>query len=139
MSFRSRVVAIPLVLDLRMFTDSTSTYKILDLDVPELEGLLPHAEALSLEWLLDQVATNEIDWNIDAFVGWDRDHELGAVAFFAADQTAAGPQLAVPANFTSGNWRRHVRLQLKWRLHTGVSVPKEGKFSAILYVTTKGT
>jgi hypothetical protein len=27
---------------------------------------------------------------------------------------------------------------LKWRLHTGVSTPKSGKLSIILYVTLKG-
>ncbi len=122
-----------------MFTDSTGTYKVLELPAAELQDLLPHAESLSLEWLLDQVATNEIDWNIDAITGWNRDNEAAAVAFFSPnDQTAAGPQVAAPANFTSASWRRHVRLQLKWRLHTGVSVPKEGRLSAILYVTLKG-
>ncbi len=138
MSIRSRVRPIALVFQARLFTDSTGTYKVLELDVPELEGLLPHAESLALEWLLDQVATNEVDWNLDAIAGWDRDHEVGPVALFAADQTAAGPGLATITNLTSASYRRHVRLQLKWRLHTGVSVPKEATFSAILYVTTKG-
>lgn len=139
MRIQSRVVAISIVVDARLFCDSTSVSKIVDLDVPELEGLLPHADSLMVEWLLDKVATNEIDWNIDGIVGWDRDHELSPVAFFASDQTAAGPQLAAPANFTSGNFRRHCRLQLRYKLHAGVSVPKEGFLNVVLYVTTKGS
>ena len=138
MPIRSRVVAIALADDLRMYTDSTGTYKVLDLDVPELEGLLPHAESIQLEWLLDQCAINEIDWNIDVFVGWDRDHEIASFTAFAGDQTASGAQLATLTAWATSSYRRHVRLQLKWRLHTGVIIPKEAMFSAILYVNTKG-
>jgi len=136
---QSRVIPIALVIDARLFADSTSVAKVIDLDVPELQGLLPHADSLSLEWLLDQVANNEIDWNLVGIVGWDRDHEIAPVDFFSADQTAAGPQLGAPANFTAGNFRRHCRVQLRYKLHAGVSVPKEGKLNVILYVTTKGT
>lgn len=121
-----------------MYTDSTGTWKVLDLDVPELQGLLPHAESMQLEWLLDQCATNEVDWNIDVIVGWDRDHEVAPFTAFASDQTASGAQLSTLTAWATSNYRRHVRLQLKWRLHTGVTVPKEAMFSAILYVTTKG-
>jgi len=138
MALRSRVVALPVAASLRLFTDSTGTYKVLDIDLPELEGLLPHAESIALEWLLDQCATNEVDWNIDAIVGWDRDHELAPFGVFAADQTTSGPGLATLTAWLSSNYRRHVRLQLRWRLHTGVTVPKEAVFSALLYVTTRG-
>ena len=46
-------LAIPLGAELRLFSDGTSTYKVLDLDVPELEELLPHADSLPLEWLFE--------------------------------------------------------------------------------------
>ena len=49
---KSRVVAISLVDGLALFSDSTSTYKVEDLDIPELADLLPHAESLQLHWLL---------------------------------------------------------------------------------------
>jgi len=139
MSLRSRVVTIPLAHELRLFTDvAGGAYKELDLDVPELDGLLPHAESMQLEWLLDQVANDQIDWNIEAFPGWDRNNEGSMVLFFNLDQSLAGAQLATITNFTTASYRRHVRPTLRWRLHTGVSVPKEARFSAILYVTTKG-
>lgn len=138
MALRSRVIALPIAAALRLYTDSVGTYKVLDIDLPELEGLLPHAESIALEWLLDQCATNEVDWKLHAYVGWDRDHELPPFAAFASDQTAAGPGLATLTAWASSNYRRHARLQLKWRLHTGVTVPKEALFSGVLYVTTKG-
>ncbi len=139
MSFRSRVVSIALCVDQRLFSSDNQNYTTIDLDVPELEGLLTHADSLACEWLLDRVANNELDWNIVARVGWDRDNEISAVNFFASDQSTAGAQLATPANFTSGNWRRHCRLQLTFKLHSGVTVPKEGRLNLILHVTTKGT
>jgi hypothetical protein len=136
---KSRVVAISLVDGLALFSDSTSTYKVEDLDIPELADLLPHAESLQLHWLLEDVAVNEIDWNIDAFPGWDRNHEAASVSFFAADRTDVGPVLAAITNVTAAvQYMKHFRLLLRWRLHTGVSSAKSGKLSAILYVTLKG-
>lgn len=140
---QSIVIAIPLAVDFSTFSDSTSTYKVHELDVPRMQDLLPHAASLQLHWLLDDVSSNEIDWNIDAYVGWDREHELAALPFFVsggnpADQTASGPGLAAITNLlASSHYMRHIRLLLKWRLHTGVSVPKQGTWSAILYVTLK--
>ena len=140
MELQSRVVAIELLSEVSLFTDSTSTDKTMDLEVPELEGLLPHAESLSLEWLLRDCLPNEIQWNILAYVGWDRENELPSpVAFFSTVQSATGPQLAALTNVSTSNYRRHMRLVLQWRLVSGVSVPKQGTLSAILYVTTKGT
>ena len=138
MPFRSRVVSIPICVDQRMFSSDNANYTTIDLDVPELEGILTHADSLLCEWLLDRVASSELDWNLVARVGWDRDNEIGAVNFFSPDQSTAGPQLAAPANFGSGNWRRHCRLQLIFKLHSG-TVPKEGRLNLILHVTTKGT
>jgi hypothetical protein len=141
MTFRSRVVAIPIVTKHRMFSSSTSTYTIENLeDLEELKELLPHAESMQLHWLLDDVATNEIDWNIDAFVGWDRDHEITpAKSMLTTDATASGPGLAVTAGIVAAtDYMRHCRLQLKWRLHAGVNTLKEAMISIILYVTTKG-
>lgn len=135
MRTRSRVLSIVLCDRERLFTDS-GTFRSRELEVPELTELLSSAESLSLEWLLDGVATNEVDWNIDAYTSWDRAHENTPVSFFAAVQTTAGPGLANPSNFTSASWTRHCRLQLKWALHTGVTVPKEALLSAVLYVTT---
>ncbi len=143
MAVRSRVVAIPFTLKFRMFADSTSTYKYDDLDLPELAGLLPHAESMQLQGLLD-VGINEIDWNVDFFAGWDRDHELTSLPFFGSgatpsDQTTAGPGMAAITNIpATTHYMQHVRLQLKWRLHTGVTVPQEATFSGVLYVTLKG-
>lgn len=143
MAFRSRVVSVPLALDLLLFSDAAGAgYKTLALDAPELDGLLPHADSLQLEWLLDQVGNGEIEWNILAYVGWNRDNELPSpVEFFnpASEPSNAGPQLASPSNFTSSNWRRHVRLVLRWRVKAGATPPKQAKFSAILHVTTKGS
>jgi hypothetical protein len=132
-------VTIPLAHEVRLFSDlANSTYKDLDLEPPELAGLLPHAESIQLEWLLDQVTNDQIAWNIEAFPGWDRNNEGPMVLFFGTDQSAAGPQLATITNFTSASYRRHVRLALKWRLFSG-TVAKEARFSAVLYVTTKGS
>jgi len=139
MSFRSRVVSIAICVDQRLFSSDNANYTTVDLDVPELDGILTHADSLACEWLLDRVATNDVDWNIVALVGWDRDNEQPPVNFFASDQSTAGSQLAAPANFTSGNWRRHCRLQLIYKLHAGVTVPKEGRLNLVLHVTTKGT
>jgi len=69
MSFQSRNIEIPLIDNQIIYADSNSTYKLLFLDVPALEGLLPHAEGLWVESLLMNCAVDEIDWNIDAFVG----------------------------------------------------------------------
>lgn len=140
---QTSVIAVPLTLEVSLFADSTSTYKFHELNTPLLRELLPHAASLQLHWLLDDVASNEIDWNIDAYVGWDREHELAAVPFFVsggnpADQTASGPGLAAVTNLlASSHYMRHARLLLKWRLHAGVTVPKQGTWSAILYVTLK--
>ena len=140
MAFRSSVVAIPILEDRRLFTDSTSTYKTLDLEVPQFGRAAASLRIpAQLEVRLDQVSNNEVDWNIDAIAGWDRNHENSAVAFFASDQSTAGPQMLSPSNFVTSTWRQHVRLQLQWRLHTGITAPKEGKYSAILYGTTKGS
>lgn len=144
MIFKSRVVVVPVVLRHRLFADSTTTYKLLDLDLPELQELLPHAESMQLQWLLDDVATNEVDWNVDFYAGWGRDHELAPLPFFGsgatpADLTAAGPGMANVTNVPAAtHYMRHARPVLKWRLHTGVTVPKEAVFSGALYVTTKG-
>lgn len=140
---QSIVVKIVLGEGIALFADSTSTYKLLDLNVVQIEDLLPHASAMTLEVLLDKVATNEIDWNIDAFPGWDRDHELAVVPVFGSgatpsDQTTAGPQLLAVTNITqASHYMQHMRLILKWRLHTGVSVAKQAAWSANLYVTLK--
>jgi len=136
---RSRVVPIILVDALQIFSESTSTYKVEDLDVPELADLLPHAESMQLHWLLEDVVINELDWNIDAFPGWDRNHEASAIAVFATDKTDVGPQLAPVTTIAAATqYMKHLRMLLKWRLHTGVSTPKSGKLSIILYVTLKG-
>lgn len=140
---QSIVVKIVLGEGIPLFADSTSGYKLLDLDVIQLRNLLPNAASMTLEVLLDDVATNEIDWNVDAFPGWDRDHEIAAVPFFGtgatpSDQTTAGPQLLAVTNVAAGtHYMQHMRLVLKWRLHTGVSVPKQAAWSGNLYVTLK--
>lgn len=127
-------------MDFAISTDSTSysTAKSLSLDIPELEGLLPHAEAIWLEALLLNCADNEINWNIDARVGYDRDNEGSPVAFLAADQTLSG-STRVDSSLASSNHRRHARLTLKWKLHTGISVMKQARISLTLYVKTVGT
>lgn len=136
----NRVVAIVLLDKLRMFADSTSLYKVQDLDVRQLQGLLPLAESIEVQWLLENVATNEVDWNIDAYPGWDRDHENSVVSFFAVDQSATGAQMSAITNLVKAqHYMRHLRLQAKWRLHTGVGAPKEARLSAVAYVTLKGT
>ena len=140
MELQSRVVAIELAMNLSLFSDTSASTKKLDLDVPELEGLLPHAESLSLEWLLRDCGPNELEWNVMAYVGWDRENELPSpAAFFATFQSATGAQLATLTNVSSTNYRRHSRLVLEWKLVTGVTTPKQGTWSAILYVTTKGS
>jgi hypothetical protein len=140
MTLRSRVVGIPIVTKHRMFSSNPNAYTIENLeDLEELKELLPHAESMQLHWLLEGVLVNEIDWNLDPFVGWDRDHELAAKPMLTTDSTAPGPGLAVTAGIVAANdYMRHCRLQLKWKLHAGVSTPKEATLSAILYVTTKG-
>jgi len=136
----NRVVAIVLLDKIYLLADSTATYKVKDLDIRQLQGLLPYAESIEIHWLLENVATNEIDWNIDAYPGWDRDHELSAVACFGTDQTAPGPQMSAITNLLkSQHYMRHLRLQAKWRLHVGVGAPKEARLSAVAYVTLKGT
>lgn len=140
---QSNVVVVPLGDALPLFVDSTSTYKVLDLNTPQLRNLLPHAGGITLEVLLDDVATYEIDWNIDAYPGWDRDHELAAVPFFGSgasptDQSLTGPQLLAVTNVNpASHYMQHIRLVLKWRLHTGVSVPKQAAWSSRLDVTLK--
>lgn len=139
MRLPSRVVAIAIARDFRMFADSTGTYKVEDLSTPQFADLLPYAESMQLQWLLEDVAVNEIDWNLDAYPGWDRDHELAPVALFAADQTAIGSLMSNITTLTPAtHYMRHLRLQLRWRLRAGVTVPKEAKFSAVIYVTLKG-
>lgn len=86
----SDVVAIVLCDGAWIYADSTSTYKVEDWVVRQLQGLLPRAVAMELHWLLEDVSANEIDWNIDAYPGWDRDHENAAVSFFGTDSTAVG-------------------------------------------------
>jgi hypothetical protein len=133
----SRVVVIPLVDDLQIYADSSSNYRTLNLDVPELQGLLPHAEAVWVEACLTNCADGEIDWNIDAFVGYDRDHELSAVSFFSSVQNTAASVKVDAANLTNSYYRRHARLVLKWKA-TVTSTVKSGKISVILYVRTAG-
>lgn len=134
---QSIVVKIVLAEQIPLFTDDNN-YKLLDLKVEALENLLPNAASMTLEVLLDQVATNQVDWNIDAYAGWDRDHELAAAAFFAADQATAGPQLLAVTNVVAAtHYMQHLRLVLKWRLRAGVTVPKRPFWSANLYVTLK--
>lgn len=138
MSMKTRVVAIALLNEVRLFTDDATGWTNLDIEAPELEGLLPYADSLQIQWLLDQVGAEQIEWNIEAYVGWDRNHELSApVAFFATDQSTAGPGLATLVNFSSAHYFRHVRLRLRWRLN-GATSAKSAVLSANLYVTTKG-
>lgn len=138
MSFQSRNIEIPLIDNQIIYADSNSTYKLLFLDVPALEGLLPHAEGLWVESLLMNCAVDEIDWNIDAFVGFDREHELqNAQAFFASDVSTIGSQKLDASNLTSAYYRRHARLVVRWKLHSG-STPKQGNLSIVLYVKTVG-
>lgn len=138
MSARSRVVPVLIADRLRLYADTGGT-RVFDVSAPEISGLLPHAESLQLQWLLEGVANNEIDWNIDAFTGWDRNHELPPASFFASPgMTTPGPGLATITNFTASNYFRHCRLQVKWALHSGVTTAKEGIYSAILFATLKG-
>lgn len=134
----SIVVAIPLAEAMNLFAESTSNYQSHQLETPMLRDLLPHAASMSLHVLLDGLAVNEIDWNIDAYAGWDREHELTSVLFYSSDQTAVGPQILAVTNVSaSTHYLKHMRLVLKWRLHTRVSAPRRGRWSAILYVTLK--
>lgn len=136
---RTRVMEILLVDGMELYADSTSTYKTLDLVVPQLEGLMPHAEKVWVEALLTNCSQDEIDWNVDTYSGFDRDHENAAVAFFAADQSAAGSTRLDAANWTTADYRRHTRLALRWRLHNGVGTPKNGRFSLSMFVQTWGS
>jgi hypothetical protein len=136
---KSRVLEIVLVEDFAVYADVVGTYRTLNLDVPELEGLLPHAETIWVESLLTNCANAEIGWNIDAYVGFDRDHEIGPQKFFTNDLNTADSLRTDANNFTAPNfYRRHARLVLKWTLASGVTSPKQGKLSAVLFVKLVG-
>lgn len=136
---RTRVIAIPIVAKLQVFSNSETVSATLDLDVPELQGLLPQAESIEAHWMLNNLAADILDWNLLGTPGFDRDHELSATAFFATDQSAIGSQKSAITNFGTSLYMQHVRLQLRWRLHDVASpVAAQGELSLTLYITTKG-
>ncbi len=144
MGVRSRVIGILFAPRRNEFGSRTNTSKVEGRDVPEPEGLVPHRESIQHRWLLDDVGINEIDWNVDLFAGWGDDHEVTSLPFFGngatpTDQTTAGPGMVAITNIpATTHHMQRVRLQLKWRLHTGVTVPREATCCGVLYVTLKG-
>lgn len=138
---RTRVVPITICLKLPVFSSSEGTYSTLDLDVPEMQGLLPQSDSIDVHWMLNNVAVDIIEWNIVGYAGFDRDHEVTGLAFFNTDQAAIGSQKLAATNFPSStHYQQHVRLQLRWKLKdVATPVPSTGELSIVLYVTTKGT
>lgn len=134
MNMRSRIVAIPLVANYDIY--AVDAYKRLSLDLPALEGLFPHAEAVWVEALFLNVADNEIKWGIEAMVGYDRDNELSAQDLFA-DQSTAG-SVKVDGTMATSLYRQHTRLVLRWKLYTPGGAKLSGRLSATLYVKTAG-
>ena len=136
---RSRVLCIPLMSQFHLWSDNT-TQKQVPLEIPGLDGLLPHCEAIWVESLTTGCANGDIDWNIIGYAGFDRNSELAGQPFFniaGAGVTLVGSQKNDATAFTSSYYRQHLRLELAWKLVTGAAA-KQAQLSANLYLKTVG-
>jgi len=138
---RSRVICIPLMSRFQLWSDSSGSLKKRPLEIPGLDGLLPHAEGIWVESRTTGCADGDIDWNLVGYVGFDRDSELPQGQNFfnisGAGVTLAGSQKNDATNFGSFYYRQHLRLELVWKLVAGSSA-KQAELSANMYVKTAG-
>jgi hypothetical protein len=134
--FRSRTVVIPLLKEFRVITDSDS-YQYVDLEVPALIGLLPHAEAIDLLYVTADPADSDVAWNIELFYGFDRNHEAAsAVPILGSDITTVAPNRAT-SGITSDKYQMHARTRLRYKRATA-SGTRKALLSAVHLVRTVG-
>ena len=139
---RTRILRFPLVSCFPFWIDDNANQKKQPLDIPGLDGLLPHAEGIWVESLTTGCADNDLDWNIIGYAGFDRNSELPGQPFFSigggggTGVRLVGSQKYDANNFTSNYYRQHLRLELAWKLVAGTA--KQGSLSAVMYVKTAG-
>lgn len=107
---RTRILRFPLVSCFPFWSDDNANQEKQPLDIPGLDGLLPHAEGIWVESLT---------------TGWG-----------GTGVRLVGSQKYDANNFTSNYYRQHVRLELAWKLVAGTA--KQGSLSAVMYVKTAG-
>jgi hypothetical protein len=133
---RYRTVLISLLKDYPVVTDSDNDTTA-DLEVPELEGLMPYAESVELMYVVTEAAASDISWNFDVYYGMDRNHEAAApVDLLAANITTVAPN-RVASTITSDKYQMHWRLRLKYKRATA-SGTRRARITAILLVKTVG-
>lgn len=109
---KSRMVVIEVCDKVRLTTDGTMTPCYLDLEVPEIEDLLPHVEELTLVTLTECRTTNH-EWNVVFRSGFDRDHQADTpVKIGPAANSAANGSARHTAITDTSDFNLSTRLQL---------------------------
>jgi hypothetical protein len=135
---RSRVVIIPLLTRFVARTEGTANAQFLDLEVPELVNLLPHAEDVTLYTLTEQRTPNH-EWNIALRSGYTRTFENSNPVYLGpALHIVTNGSVRHPPNSTLANFQLESRVQLMTKNATGVTTFESAVVSATLAVRTYG-
>lgn len=139
---QSRVLVIPLCKKVRLVTapavnDFTNPAEraYLELDVPDITWLLPHAEELTAVTLAENQSAN-LRWGVFGYSGFDRGSE-GAVFQIGAAVSANGSLRHTPYT-TLTSFLLESRLLLGYGYATGSAGAWSGVVSAALIVKTVG-
>ncbi len=91
---QSKIILIPLFRDMILTTDGSVTPVIYDLNAPKFRNALPYAASLTLYSLtVGENATNDVEWNVGFFSGFDRSREFAPV-----EKLVTSPATGINAN-----------------------------------------
>lgn len=140
MSTFSRVILIPLFRDMSVATNGSPLSKTtLDLDVPRVRELLPHAEAIFLIVNTGGLPTAAVvDWNVAFISGFGREHVPPSAVDISSSAFDVDGAKRSAEYTTLTNFLPDTRLQAWWRNASGVNGPKSAALSAILGVRLFG-
>ncbi len=134
-----KVLLVELFKDMPVTTLGTSEgVTILNLEVPQIRGILPKAASLALYGLVTEVAATDFEFNVAFIPGFDRNHEVPGSPFNIAsawfDATPTGGSRSADYA-TLGNFLPEARLQAVWRNKLNITGVKNARISAMLIVT----
>jgi hypothetical protein len=143
----SRVYVLPLFRKLRLTTTATGNEfgvaaerAYLELDLPEVRGLLPHAEEITFVSLTEGVATTtNFRWGLFCWSGFDRQSEPSTNPFpIRSTVTAAGSLRHAPYS-TLTNFMLESRLAVGYGYAANGAAVISAFVSGALLVKTYGT
>ena len=124
--------------DYRLVTNGAAqSPTTLDLDVPRLRPVLPHAESLTLLSNTEGLQTG-FQWDVQLVPGFDRNHELAAFQLVGGGHITANGPLRHGAIGTNANFLPEVRAQLWCQNGAGVTGATSALVSAVLAVQLFG-